>query len=492
MYPDHYGVGIGQWWSPASGPVEEKEFPPIIGPLPAAAWGGTYPLVVPLYGFTAKWKTPGTQEYSSYWGRGGLNTRDYNLGPTPDFYKQNYLSPNGDFGASGEDNQNGTAILFRPPGDEDATDVRLVCEIQATGAASGNIHNSTQANGVGIAIWGFMNPDATHWFYGPDLEDGSLAADPYGSWHTRRSCNGWGAGQTEWRSANLAALYNEMRRHPGYTPGGNMFFALTGSPETWPGGINVRHETTQPFSLEITSDGAEQMAGAAESAATVTLNPDYVPLATGHTLRAEAGASEASVTLSPGADAPTLSGAASFTAPTLSGAPALGPFAAAGTFTAPTISAAPSLPTMAGIGAFIAPEILSPDTGHRIRAVAGVAQAIANLVPGADFPTLAAQSGFGAIALSAEVPLATFAGAGDLLAPVIGITLPTMAGVGAFVQPTLSGALALPTWAGAGTFRAPTISDGSAPPTAWHPWHHHQTPQKPWWTRRGGMFRGRR
>jgi subtilisin family serine protease len=175
------------------------------------------------------------------------------------------------------------------------------------------------------------------------------------------------------------------------------------------------------------------------------------------TVRVEAGGSPVLATLVPGADLGPLVGAASFAAPTLSAAPSLPTMAARGAMAALDISAAPSLPTMAGAGAMVAPEFLSPETGHRIRVVAGGTAVVVNVVPGADLGGFAGATAMAAVTLSAEVPLATMAGAGAMAVPSLGLGLSSFAGAGAFVQPSFSAAVGLPTMAGKGAMRTLTI-----------------------------------
>jgi hypothetical protein len=187
------------------------------------------------------------------------------------------------------------------------------------------------------------------------------------------------------------------------------------------------------------------------------------------TIRVEAGGAPVLATVVPGADLGPLAGAASFAAPSLSAAPPLPTMAAKGAMQL-DVSATVTLPPMAGAGAMAAPEFLSPETGHRIRVVAGGAAVVVNVVPGADLGGMSAQGGAGAVALSAEVPLASMAGAGAMATPSLGLGLPSFAGVGALVQPSFSAEVALPTMAGKGAMRTLTIKFPGPPDVAMSRW----------------------
>jgi hypothetical protein len=206
--------------------------------------------------------------------------------------------------------------------------------------------------------------------------------------------------------------------------------------------------------------------------------------AVSHAIRAEAGGTPATVTLSPGADLVTASAEGSVTAPSLSAAPPLPTMAARGNAAIGSISATSPLGPMAAACAMVAPEILSPDTGHRIRAVCGPDVAVANLVPGADLISAGALGGAGAVALSAELALGTMAARALMSAPGLTLPLPAMAAAGAMVNPSPSGALALATMAAKGRMWAPVLSDGTGNLAPWSPYNPCLgTLPRPWWQR---------
>jgi hypothetical protein len=174
------------------------------------------------------------------------------------------------------------------------------------------------------------------------------------------------------------------------------------------------------------------------------------------TVRVEAGGAPVLATVVPGADLGPLAGTVSFAAPALSAAPPLPTMAARGAMQL-DVSAVVTLPSMAGVGQMAAPEFLSPETGHRIRVVAGGTAVVVNVVPGADLGGFAGATAIASVTLSAEVPLASMAGAGAMAVPSLGVGLSSFAGVGALVSPSFSAAVGLPTMAGKGSMRTLTI-----------------------------------